>query len=205
MQLQQSIVLCLLLSSLLCRVPLGSSVSDSFWIYGTITTFPKIVTYNNVSYSEFTFMVNASDAVWITEYPTTMTVLIPVVLLVDIAVRAQLAMNLTGRVGILGIPDGVFVAEHINSGDEGPTDWRDTLTSLWITFTGITKLLVTLAVQLFETTTGIIVPTWSVSLIMVVLIIIFIVTLFKKLPLILFLIAFILCVIVIGLFVGSMF
>ena len=170
----------LVLSILLC---LGFStvrgVSDSFWVYGTVTTTPHISTYNNLTYSEFNFNVSSSNATWLGA-PVKMTVAIPTNLLVGIALVVNQTLNMTGVVGVVGVPSGDFVCEAVNQAST--VGWQEALKTLITLVGGIGKAVVTLVVLGIGAIFGIVVPSWVVTLAVLAATVASFIFWFKKLP-----------------------
>jgi len=181
-----------LLSVLLCFCLSTSvqAVSDPFWIYGTVTTTPHVSTYNNFTYSEFNFSVASSNATWLGA-PVNLTVAIPTSLLVGIALVVNQTLNMTGVVEVVGVPSGYFVADAIN---QNQTDWLDSVKALVTLVASIGKLVVTLIVQGIGVAFGVTVPSWVVTLAVIVATTASLVFWFKKLPKILAIIFLVLIV-----------
>jgi hypothetical protein len=167
-----------LLLALLCFSTLAQAASDQFWIYGTITTTPRVSTYNNFTYSEFNFSVSSSSAAWLGA-PVNLTVGIPTGLLVGIGLTVNQTLNMTGVVEVAGVPSGYFVAESIN---QNQSSWLDSLKGLITLVGGIGKLVVTLIVQGLGAAFGLVVPDWAVALAVTAATLVSLVFWFKKLP-----------------------
>jgi hypothetical protein len=182
-----SIVLCFCFSSV-------RGVSASFWIYGTITTTPKVSTYNNLTYSEFNFSVSSSSASWLGT-PVNMTVAIPTTLLVGIALVLNQTLNMTGVVEVVGVPSGYFVVDAINQNQS--SSWLDSLKALITLVGGIGKLVVTLIVQGLGAVFGLVLPDWCVALAVTAATLVSLVFWFKKLPKLLIIIFIVLLIAVI--------
>jgi hypothetical protein len=171
-------VLALLLATVLfCSFTKVQAVSDPFWICGTVATTPYVSTYNNLTYSEFNFSVSSSNATWLGA-PVNLTVAIPTSLLVGIGLVVNQTLNITGVVDIVGVPSGYFVADTINQNQS----WLDSLKALITLIAMIGKLVVTVVVQGIGTAFGIVVPSWVVTLAVLVATAASFVFWFKKLP-----------------------
>jgi len=174
----------------LCFSTSVQAVSDPFWIYGSITTTPHVSTYNNFTYSEFNFSVSSSNATWLGA-PVNLIVAIPTSLLVGIALVVNQTLNMTGVVEVVGVPSGYFVADAIN---QNQTDWLDSVKALVTLVASIGKLVVTLIVQGIGVAFGVTVPSWVVTLAVIVATTASLVFWFKKLPKILAIIFLVLIV-----------
>ncbi|MCJ7424736.1 hypothetical protein MUP01_10790 [Candidatus Bathyarchaeota archaeon] len=171
-----------LLAILLCLCFSASvhAVSDPFWIYGTVTTTPKVSTYNNLTYSEFNFSVSSSNASWLGA-PVNLTVAIPTSLLVGIGLVVNQTLNMTGVVDVVGVPSGYFVCEEVTQ----TGSWQAFMYSLksLIGAVGlIGKLVVTVIVQLIGAAFGVVVPSWVVALAVLVVTVASFMVWFEKLP-----------------------
>ena len=172
---------------LLGSIGRASAVSEQFWVYGNISDVPTQQVYNNQTYLQFTMLVNSTSAPWI-DPPANMTVAIPVGLLVGVSMPTSGALNATGAINIVGFPPETFIAQSI--------DWvPDWMTSLkqFIGYVGeIGKVLVTFIVQV-AAYCGFTLPSWAASLALIAFVGFVFAKLFKKLPLILVIVAFFVC------------
>jgi len=150
---------------------------------------PEQVQYQNVTHYHFNFSVTESNATWITVYPLEIPVYAPLSVMVDVVLSQGQNLNLTGSVDV----NGYFIVSNVNKAGEGGNEWIETLKSLWALIGNIGKTLVTLIVQVIETFSGYKLPTWTVSLILVAVLVSLFITLGKKLPLILLIIMFLVC------------
>ena len=166
-----AILLCLSFSTV-------QAVSDPFWICGAVTTTPKVSTYNNLTYSEFNFSVSTSNATWL-DTPVNMTVAIPTSILVGIALVVNQTLNITGVVNMVGVPSGYFVADAIN---QNQSSWLDALKGLIALVGGIGKAVVTLVVLSIGAAFGIVVPSWVMTLAVLMATVASFILWFKKLP-----------------------
>jgi hypothetical protein len=173
----------------LCFSSSVQAVSDPFWIYGSVMTTPKVSTYNNLTYSEFNFSVASSNATWLGA-PIDMTVAIPTTLLVGIGLVVNQTLNMTGVVEVVGVPSGYFVCEEVTQAGS----WLDSLKALINAVGLIGKLVVTVIVQGIGAAFGVVVPSWIVTLAVLVATVASFMFWFKKLPKILAIIFLVLIV-----------
>jgi hypothetical protein len=156
------------------------------WIYGNVSTVPAETEYMNATHYQFNFTVASSNASWITVYPLELTVYAPLTG-IGILSKGQ-DLNLTGYTDT----NGFFVVTLVN--DLGGMEWIETLKGLWTMIGEVGKTLVTLIVQVVEAFSGVQLPSWTVSLILVALMSFMFIRLGTKLPLIFLVIMFFVCV-----------
>jgi len=105
----------LFLTLLFTNVSLASA-SETVWVFGNVATPPDEADYSGVLYYEFNFTVQSSNATWITVYPLTVTVVAPLLVMVDVALAQDEQLNMTGQFNndnTAEIPLDYFVAEEV--------------------------------------------------------------------------------------------
>ena len=170
--------------------------SEPFWIYGSIISVPHEATYNNSTFYEFEFQVNSSSASWITVYPLTLNVVVPIDIIINIALKAQTVANFTGTTDAAGFPEGYFLAEKINTQSSG--SWIDSLKLLWSAITSMGSILVMFLIQIVEGLSGITLPSWVASLALIGVTTFVFFKFFKKLPIIIAITLFFVCIALVG-------
>jgi hypothetical protein len=121
-----------------------------------------------------------------------MTVAIPTNLLVGIALVVNQTLNMTGVVGVVGVPSGDFVCEAVNQAST--VGWQEALKTLITLVGGIGKAVVTLVVLGIGAIFGIVVPSWVVTLAVLAATVASFIFWFKKLPKILVIIFLVLII-----------
>jgi hypothetical protein len=173
-------------------ISLAQAAQDAVWIFGKTTGLPEEVTYQEVDFTAFNFSIIESNATWISSYPLDITVYAPINMMLT-GMKVGRDLNVTGAYDNNSRFLAVTVEQMQNN-----TGWTGTLQELWVTVTGFGRLLVTLTVQLVEATTGYQLPVWTASLILLAGLILFFVRFGKNLPLILFILAFLVIIALVG-------
>ena len=179
-----------------------ASASETVWVFGNVATPPDEADYSGVLYYEFNFTVQSSNATWITVYPLTVTVVAPLLVMVDVALAQDEQLNMTGQFNndnTAEIPLDYFVAEEVNrESDSTHSDWIQTLKDFWGMVGVAGKTLVVLIVQMVAAFAGVTVPEWVVSLAVVAFVASLFLKLGRKLPLIIAVLMFFIVVAVIS-------
>jgi hypothetical protein len=168
------------------------------WIFGNVSTVPTETEYMNATHYQFNFTVASSNASWITVYPLELTVYAPLTMMANIVLSKGQNLNLTGYTDT----NGFFIVTQVN--DLGGMEWIETLKALWTMIGEVGKTLVTLIVQVVEAFSGVQLPSWTVSLILVALMSFMFIRLGTKLPWIFLVIMFFVCVALISHLITSL-
>jgi len=145
-----------------------SALSDSLWVVGQVSTTPTEEIYGSEHYWQFNFTVGDTNRTDLVAVGTNITVLC----WTEIGtIQDQAYYNFSGAINdvqVDEIPQGVFIVLEI-IGTTTPTDWAAIFKLVVEIFSSVMRGIASTIVLLVALATGIMIPAWLVTLVLVVI------------------------------------